>query len=164
MKIKMDSLIITKYCYNDKRIERFCKDIEEDPLFNQFVSHNMRGWIEESENIDRLLVGPGYIIADGRKLVGYLRLAKLDLNGVLNLHYGVHPAFRRSSNRYGTKILIESSQYIFKNMNNVKQIELFIKQINRGSIKCAENASYKLNREIVSRSGSDKILVYSKAR
>lgn len=124
----------------------------------------MREWIEESEHTDKLLVGPGYIVSDDRKLIGYLRLAELSLDGVLNLHYGVHPAFRRNPKHYGTRILMESSQYIFKNITNVKRIELFIKGINKGSIKCAENANYQLNREIVARNGNDKILVYAKTR
>lgn len=162
MKIKMDSLVITEYCYTDRRIERFCKEISEDPLFNQFVSHNVDEFIEDSLNTNKLLVGPGYIIADGRKLVGYLRLDQLDLSGVLNLHYGVHPAFRRNKEHYGTKILLESSKYIFKTINSVKKIELFIKEINKGSIKCAENAGYELNREITSQKGNNKILVYDK--
>lgn len=162
MKIKMDSLVITEYCYSDERIERFCKEVEGDLLFNQFLSHNMREWIEESENTDKLLVGPGYIVADDRKLIGYLRLAGLDFDGVLNLHYGVHPNFRRNPKHYGTKILTEASNYIFKNMSSVKTIELFIKEINSGSIRCAENANYRLTREIVTRSGYGKILVYAK--
>ena len=91
-------------------------------------------------------------------------MAELDLDGVLNLHYGVHPSFRRNPKHYGTRILKESSQYIFKNMSNVKKIELFIKPMNRGSIKCAENAEYHLIREIKSKQGHDKILVYSKER
>lgn len=107
---------------------------------------------------------PGYILTDGRKLVGYLRLAELDLNGVLNLHYGVHPDFRRNPEHYGTRILLESSQYIFQNINNVKTIELFIKEMNKGSIKCAQNANYKLAREIEPKKGNGKILVYSRNR
>ena len=64
MKIKMNTLIITEYSYTNRRIERFCKEVEEDPLFNQFVSHNMSEWIKDSENTDKLLVGPGYILED----------------------------------------------------------------------------------------------------
>lgn len=148
----------------NKRMEYFCKGIEEDPLFNQFVSHNMREWLEDSMDMTQLLVGPGYIIADGRKLIRYLRLAELNLNGILNLHYGVHPDFRKNPNHYGTKILKESSKYIFKNISSVKGIELYIKEINKGSIQCAENAGYNLTREILPKNGNGKILVYSKIR
>lgn len=37
MKIKMDSLVITEYCCNDKRKIRFIKEISEDPLINHKV-------------------------------------------------------------------------------------------------------------------------------
>ena len=39
MKIKMDSLVITEYNYNDRRVERFCREIDGDPLFKHFVSN-----------------------------------------------------------------------------------------------------------------------------
>lgn len=164
MKIKMNTLTIIEYCCTDRRIERFCKEVEEYPLFTHYVSSDIGKLIEDSQNMNELLVGPGYILADERKLIGYLRLADLDFDGVLNLHYGVHPDFRRNIKHYGTRILMESSQYIFKNISNVKRIELFIKEMNKGSIKCAENANYILSREIVAKNGNNKILVYDKMR
>ena len=104
MKIKMNSLVITEYCSSDKRKYRFKKEISEDPLINHFVSPNMDEWLEDSEGLNQLLIGPAYIIAEERKLVGFIRMASLDQNGTLNLHYGVHPDYRR--NHYGTKILL----------------------------------------------------------
>lgn len=82
MKIIMDTLTITNYCDANKRMEYFCKGIEEDPLFNQFISHNVRACLEDSMDMTQLLVGPG-------------------------------------------------------------------KEINKGSIQCAENAGYKLTGEIL---------------
>ena len=91
-------------------------------------------------------------------------MAELDLNGILNLHYGVHPGFRRNPKHYGTEILVESAKYIFKNMKFVKRIELFIKEINKGSIQCAEKAGYHLTRKIEPKNGDGKVKVYSKSR
>lgn len=145
MKIKMDSLVITEYCSTDKRKYRFIKEISEDPLVNYFVSRTMEELLEDSEGLDKLYVGPAYIIEEQRKLVGLIRLAFLDGDGVLNLHYAVHPDYRRK--HYGTKILTEISKYLFKNMLSVSKIELYIKEMNTGSIKCAENAKFKFDRD-----------------
>lgn len=160
MKIKLDSLIITNYCSTDKGKYCFIKEISEDPLINQFVSHTMDEWLEDSEGVDRLLIGPAYIIEEQRKLIGIIRLASLDDMGVLNLHYGIHPAFRKQ--HYGTKILKEVPKYIFNSMSSVKQIELHIKEINTGSIRCAENTKFEYEREFKSRQDDCMIKVYVK--
>ena len=117
MKTKISNLIITDYCSSDKRKLRFIKEISTDPLVCQFVSNHLDEWLEDSEGTDKLLVGPAYIMADNRKLVGFIRCAFVDSDGVLNLHYGVHPDYRKMN--YGTQILIESSKYIFQNMKDI---------------------------------------------
>ncbi len=160
MKIKMNSLVITEYCSSDKRKYRFKKEISEDPLINHFVSPNMDEWLEDSEGLNQLLIGPAYIIAEERKLVGFIRMASLDQNGTLNLHYGVHPDYRR--NHYGTKILLEVQKCIFHQFPNVKKIELHIKEINKGSIRCAENAGFKLIRDEQLRKDDSKLKIYMK--
>lgn len=162
MKIKMNSLVITEYCSSDKRKYRFKKEISEDPLINHFVSPNMDEWLEDSEGLNQLLIGPAYIIAEERKLVGFIRMASLDQNGTLNLHYGVHPDYRR--NHYGTKILLEVQKCIFHQFPNVKKIELHIKEINKGSICCAEKAKFWYESEYHPRHYDCKIKIYSKRR
>ncbi len=160
MKIKLTNLAITYYCSADKRKIRFIKEVSEDPLINHFVSHTMDEWLEDSEDVDQLLIGPAYIIEDNRKLVGFIRPAFMDTNGILNLHYAVHPDYRKQG--YGTKILTETSKYLFRNMDAVKQIELYIKEINTGSIRCAENARFEYEREFKSRQDDCMIKVYVK--
>lgn len=162
MKVKMHNLAITEYCSTDKRKYRFIKEISEDPLIKHFVSNSMEEWLEDSEGLDQLLVGPAYIVADQRKLVGIIRLAFLDMDGTLNLHYAVHPSYRNQ--HYGTKILQEVSQYIFQQLPNVKKIELYIKEINTGSIKCAENANYIYEKDFSSRNDEGKIMVFQKRK
>ena len=141
MKIKLNSLVITEYCSIDKRKYRFIREISKDQLVNYFVSNTMDEWLEESEGLNDLIIGPAYIIEDNRKLVGIIRLAALDDEGILNLHYAVHHDYRKQG--YGTKILSEVRSHIFKNMPDVKKIDLYIKEINKGSIKCAINAGYE---------------------
>ena len=160
MKIKMNSLVITEYCSSDKRKYRFKKEISEDPLINHFISHNIDEWLENSEGLEKLLVGPVDIIAEQRKLVGFIRIASLDQDGTLNLYYGVHPDYR--GNHYGTKILQEVQKCIFQKFPNAKKIELHIKEINSGSIRCAENAGFKLIRDEQLRKDDSKLKIYMK--
>lgn len=162
MKIKLDSLYITEYCQNDKRKFRFIKEVKEDPLINQFISNHIDIYLEGSKNSTNLKVGPAYIIGDERKLVGLIRLANLDLDGTLNLHYAVHPDYRRQ--HYGTKILAEVSKYLLINVQDVKMIELYIKEINTGSLKCAANAGFSFDRNLTTIKCDFPVKVFNKRR
>lgn len=162
MKIRMKNLVITNYCETDKRKLCFIKEISEDPLVRHFVSNNMDEWLEDSIDTEKLLVGLAYIVASDIKLVGFIRCAFLDTNGILNLHYGVHPDYREM--HYGTKILEETSEYLFRSDMPIKNIELYIKEINKGSIKCAINAGFTLDRSFPSRIDNCKVNVYSKKK
>ena len=162
MKLKMDSLIITEYCSTDKRKYRFIKEVSQDPLIIQFVSPSIKEYLEKSENIDNLSIGNTYIIADERKLVGLIKLASLK-EGRLNLYYATHPDYRRNEKHYGSKILKETSKYLLKNMKEVTEIELSIKEINKGSIKCAEEAGFKLETQTTSKRDS-KLMIYKKSK
>lgn len=158
MKIKMDSLIITEYCSNDKRKIRFIKEISQDPLVNNYVSDIIYEKLEASEGDEKVSIGHSY----KRKLVGFVTLAFLDQNGNLDLHYGVHPDYRKQG--YGTKILLEIKDYVFKEMANVNKIRLFIKKINKGSTKCAINADYKISDEVIPMISTETVSVYVKER
>lgn len=162
MKVKMDSLVITEYCSTDKRKIRFIKEISEDQLVNNYVSNIIYEKLEASEGDDKVHIGHSYIIEDKRKLVGFITLSFLDENANLDLHYGVHPEYRRQG--YGSKILLEIGKYIFKEMANVNKIRLVIKNINRGSSKCAINAGYKISDEIIPVIDSKIVSVYEKHR
>lgn len=161
MKEKMKNLVITNYCSTDKRKYRFIHEVKEDPLIRDFVSPNIEQYLNDSEGVSRLKVGPAYIIADQRKLVGFIRLATLNLNGVLNLHYGVHPSFRKQ--HYGTKILVETGSYLFQSMPDVKKIELYIHERNTGSLGCASNACFQFDREFYDKDGLSLTKVYSRS-
>lgn len=162
MKIKLDSLYITEYCRSDKRKFRFIREVGEDPLINQFVSYSIKTHLENSENINHLQIGPAYIVGDQRKLIGLIRLANFDLDGTLNLHYAVHPIYRKQ--HYGTKILKEVSKYLFQNIQDLKTIELYIKEINTGSLKCAANAGFSFDRNLSTVKSDCSVNVYSKKR
>lgn len=156
MKIKMDSLVITEYCSNDKRKIRFVKEISEDQLVNYFVSGTLKEQIESSEGNENLQVGPAYIIEEQRKLIGIIRLASINKEGSLYLHYAVHPDYRRQ--HYGTKLLKETSEYLLKNNKDITKIELHIKDVNNGSIRCAEKSGFSLEKK------DGAVKIYSKRK
>lgn len=162
MKVKMDSLIITEYCSSDKRKIRFIKEISQDPLVNNYVSDIIYEKLEASEGDEKVSIGHSYIIEDKRKLVGFVTLNFLDKNGNLDLHYGVHPEYRRQG--YGSKILLEIKEYVFKELANVNKIRLFIKKVNKGSTKCAINAGYKISDEVIPMISTETVSVYVKER
>lgn len=155
----MDNLIITDYCSDDKKKYHFTKEISKDPLIKNFVTNNIEELIESSKDNDKLYMGPAYIVKKEKNLIGLIRLASLDIDGVLNLHYAVHPNYRKQ--HYGTEILTETSKYLLKNIAVINRIELFIKDINKGSIRCAENAKFTLNREFCSVKSDCLVKVYS---
>ena len=140
MKIKLKSLCLNTYDIHKKKYCRFVREITTDPLVNKFVPTPIELQLLESKNDDIVKIPSSYIVTEKKELVGYVRFNELDELGTLILHYAVHPDYRR--NGYGSKILIEVSDYVFKNMNEVSKIKLHINSINKGSIKCAENAKF----------------------
>ena len=139
MNIKLKTLNITTFNEFDKRKIRFVSDIKEDPLVKYFVSKRIDAYFEESKDDEELVINNAYIITDNKKPVGFIRLARLNHIGELELHYGVSPNFRKKG--YGTKILEEVGDYLLK--RDVNKIKLDIKENNKGSIRCAEKANYR---------------------
>ena len=161
MNIKLKSLNIASYNELDKRQIRFVKEIKSDPLITYYVTRQIDKYLDESKENDDLMIDAAYIITDKKKPVGFVRLARLNEVGTLELHYGVHPDCRRQG--YGSKILLEVGDYLL-NQREYKKIKLDIKENNKGSIKCAIDAKYHFERSISLGYGETKILTYTKER
>lgn len=162
MEYKTANLVITKYCSDNEDKIRFAKEMGEDKLIKRFISDNMSDWIKHSEKTDELAVGPAYIIESQGKMVGLIRLACLGSDGILNLHYGIHPLYR--GQHYGTKILQEVPSIIFQKLPEVKKIELYINETNEASINCALNANFAYQSEFQIMASSNKLKVYELTR
>lgn len=164
MKIELKSLYITNYEDSDKRKVKFLKSVCSDPLVHNFVSFKMEDNFKLADLYDNddLNVGPAYVIGDQRKLVGFIRMARLSDSGVLDLHYGVNPEYRNQG--YGSRILLEVGDYILKNIKEVKKIKLDIRSINIKSVKCAKKAGYNYEYSVDIGEGEFKTLVYTKTR
>lgn len=158
MKIKLKTLNIMTYDMEKRKQFRFVSDMKNDPLIRDFVTAKIDHYLIQSKDDEKINICSSYIIAEGKELVGYVRFNEMDREGVLTLHYAVHPDFRKKG--YGTKILVEVSDYAFGNINNASKVRLYIRNCNKGSIKCAENAMFSLQPNYI----SDNPLVYVKSK
>ena len=86
------------------------------------------------------------VCEDEGTITGYCGLWTVFGEGNIT-NMAVHPDYRKM--HYGTKILEETSEYLFHSNMPIKNIELYIKEINKGSIKCAINAGFTLDRSFL---------------
>lgn len=144
MKEKLDTLYLLdiKRC---KRHEYFLEKLEQDPLANNYLYSDF-SHLSLDKKMDKIEVGNTYLVSlDGRNPIGLLRVHELSSLGILTLHYGISPEYRRKG--YGSMLLEECSSYLFKNMKEVRAVELAINKENVGSIKCAKNALFQEEEE-----------------
>ena len=158
MKIKLTSLNLTNFDPENKRNIKLLNDLKKDQLTNLYVSSKIEEFFYESKDANNISVGNTYICNQDKTPIGFIKLYDFLLNE-LEIFYGVSPEYRNQG--YGKKILIETSYYLFKRYNNVKNIKLLIRDNNIRSIKCALNAGFKLNNEL-NELDDVKILVYKK--
>lgn len=157
MKIKLKTLSIMTYDINKKENVRFVTELKNDQLMRKFVPGTIEKRLLSASNDSNIEIGSSYIINENKNPVGYVRFNELEDN-VLTLHYGVHPDKRKQG--YGSKILLEVSDYVFKNMNDINKIRLCIRSYNVGSRKCALNAGF-IEREDMS---MDDPVIYFKTK
>lgn len=156
MFLKLNKLALNNFDPSDKRNIKLYKDLENDQLINIFVSNKIGEQLKESSNCKRLSIGNTYVVSDDRKLVGFIRLNDYNDNE-MELHYGVNPNYRKLG--YGSKILLEVSDYLFKH-TDVTNVKLVIRKVNNASIKCATNAGFNIDPNET----NNDIVVYKKKR
>lgn len=139
MKIKLKTLSIITYDMSKRKNIRFVTELKEDQLMRKFVSDTIEKRLISSSSDDNIKIGSSYIVNEDKNPIGYIRFNELEEN-TLTLHYGVHPNNRKKG--YGSKILLEVSNYVFQNMSDVSKIRLCIRSYNIGSRKCALNAGF----------------------
>lgn len=160
MKIKLKTLSLTTYDNDSKKKYKFAKEMADDPLISNFVSRNLVQELINSHDDSEVLIGSAYLVCDKKLLIGYLKLDKLDIEGVLTIHYAVHPDYRKM--KYGSKILDETAYYVLHNINEVKKLKLKIVEINKSSIECAKHCGYKKESESAPNIKMDRKVVYTK--
>ena len=140
MNIKLNSLYITNYDSDDIIKVKFAEGIRNDKLIQYFLYSNIDKMLMDSENLEELKLKYVYLISDKTIPVGFVRFAAIHNLNILEMHYGVHPYFRNKG--YGSKILLEVSDYVLENASKINRIKLNIDKENIHSIKCAQNAGF----------------------
>lgn len=144
MKIDIGNFYITNYCKDNILHCRFKHQLASDTAFLKYGFYHIEEQLESSSDLEELLPNSSYLIEnkDG-KLIGYLRLENLNLIGTINLEYGIHADFRGEG--YSYPLLKNLSEYIIKNMKDVKQIRGDISIYNVKSVKIAEKVGFVNN-------------------
>ena len=140
MNIKLNSLSITSFDSNDIKKIKFIKEMKEANELDHFLYNCIDELIKKSETTPNLHIGYGYIMKDEENLIGYFRPARRENRYILSIDYGVHPNFRHQG--YGTKILIEVSNFFLNNFEDIHSIKLSIDSSNEYSLKCACKAGF----------------------
>lgn len=139
MKIQLDNFAIINYNPNDINHIKFAKDMKEANRKDNYLYNCIDELIEKSASTENLHIGYGYMVEEGKKIIGYLRPArKVNLN-TLELDLGIHPDYRNQG--YGSRILVEATDFFLK-FADIKCIKLSIDISNEFSLKCAKKAGF----------------------
>ena len=140
MDIKLKSLNITNYDSKDIEKIEFINTIKSDYLINKYLYRCIDEMIEKSETSENFVLGYGYIVKDNDKLIGFFRPARLESKYKIDVDYGIIEKYRNKG--YGTKLLIEVSDYLLTSFDMINGIVLHIDNSNKNSVKCALNAGF----------------------
>lgn len=151
MQISIGNLMVTSFCTENIKHQKFRLDLAHDEAIYEFVSTSIDKDLYEVDD-EKIEIDHSYMIQDNDKLVGYIYTKSISIeNKIIELRYAVHPEYRRlgylgysDSNRkgYGEQILEECSNYLFT-FNNINSIDLHIRKDNIASIGCAKKAKFK---------------------
>ena len=154
MQISIGNLIITSFCIDSIKHQKFRFDLIRDDAIYEFVSTSIGKDLIELEESEDIELEHSYIIQDNDELVGYIYIEVISEEEVIvELRYAVHPEYRRlgflgqsDSNRrgYGQQILEECSKYLFT-FDNINTVELHIRKDNYPSLGCAKKAKYNVS-------------------
>ena len=169
MQISIGNLMITNFCSDSIKHQKFRFDLIRDDAIYEFVSTSIGKDLIELEESEDIELEHSYIIQDNDELVGYIYIEGIsEEEGIVELRYAVHPEYRRlgflgqsDSNRrgYGQQILEECSKYLFT-FDNINTVELHIRKDNYPSLGCAKKAKYKC----VSENNNEYYYVYRYSR
>lgn len=140
MEIKLDSLVVTNYDSKDLDKVKFVREIGEDKNIRRYVSPNIEEVLMRPNYTGDIENAVAYIVKDQDKCVGFVK-PSIFFDTEVGLDYGVHPEYRKKG--YGTKILLEVSDYFFK--KNFQSVVLCIDNSNKASINAALKAGFVKN-------------------
>ncbi len=99
-----------------------------------------------------------YILNNNEKLIGVVKLLKLDWYLGIIKHLSVHPQFRK--NGYGTKLLNMAEKRALT--QKVRVLQATIKYLDNAGINCFKKSGYKQVNCFFNNRTSRKILIFQK--
>ena len=143
MEVKLNSLIVTDYDKNDIEKVRFVKEVSIDKDIKNNVYPYPEKWLTLPNDTDNIEECCSYMIKDNNHLIGFFKTSSYFDKGI-GIDYAVHSNYRNKG--YGSKILLEVSNYFFK--HDIEKIILCINNSNIASCKAAEHAGFILETNI----------------
>lgn len=141
MEIKTGKLTITNYDYTNKEHRLFAYKLTSEDGVNKYISRNFEERIKDSSPENRIVFPSSYLVKDNDNIVSYIRFNELNFLGAFKFECAIHPNLRRLG--YGKLILVETTDYLFTNVDEIKEIILDIDMYNYPSQKCAESCGYQ---------------------
>ena len=137
MKIQLDTLsLVTFDKENTDHINFFKKIVHDTTIKNRFT-----GFLSSLNAKSDTIIGKGFFLEDNDELIGFVDIGKFNKDEEAVYIRGAIDKEKRSKN-YGHKMLEETSNYIFLNYPEVKNIKLKIASDNISSIKTAESCGF----------------------
>ena len=159
MIFKLKSLSITNYDSQIMDNVKFLKEIEKDEEINRNMDDAPLA-LERSNGVTNLRLGLAYLVKDKDSVIGLIRLAKPNAQvHDISIDIAIRPIYRHKG--YGTILLKEVSDYIFRNSTLIKKIKLSIDSSNVNGVRCAASANFTLD-GYVNYPNSKPQLLYSK--
>ena len=159
MKIKIGTLTINTFDSKNLKDYKFVREIGNDKEVKEYLGDNVSNTFIPKENEKGLALGRSYIVKNNDESIGFFSIESMNSEEVV-INYGVHENYRNKG--YGTKILCEISNF-FLTITKANNIVLNIDAYNKGCIKCAKNADFKL-KNVIEAGVNDAIMVYKKQR
>ena len=159
MIINLKSFSITNYDNKLSDNVKFLEEIKKDEEISKNLE-DVPDSLERSIGLSNLRLNISYLVKQDENIVGLIRLAKKNSNKHdISVDIAIRPHLRKKG--YGTILLKEICDYIFKNSTLIEKIKLDINGSNRNGAKCAKSADFNLE-GYVEFSENNRHLLYSK--
>ncbi len=135
--MKMDTLYLVSFEKENKEHLEFVMEL----LHDESIKKRFQGIFRSLNNMSDEIYDNGYLINDGKELVGYIDIGALNEDGTIYLKEAVSSKYRGMN--YGSRILKEVTNFLFMNVDELDRIILRIADDNISSLKTADSCGYR---------------------
>lgn len=101
--------------------------------------HQLEERLRDSKKSEKLLFSNAYLAQFNDNIFGYIYISSMKKNSIY-LEYMILEQFRGKG--FGSRLLEETTDFIFHQFENIKEIHLDISRDNQKSIRTAESCGY----------------------